>query len=387
MSALTNTAIDAMFPGDVLRDDKVPGLQVRANRGGSKVFMLYFRTKTGVERRPKIGEYGKPLTLAQARDIARAMLVQVAAGKDPIAERAKAKGEPTMDELWDRCALEHYTGAKDWHREAKRLYAANIAPKLGKKRVAGIEFDDLDRVYRAMAATPSEANHTVAVFSKMMQLAEKWRWRAQGTNPARLLDNRYASRKRRRYANAQELERIGAILNRYAQDTRHAESVAFLYVLAFTGARPSEIGRAAPDILEAVQIDGNRYGVLNIQEGKTGFRQVFLPPQAMKVLDKLPAKRATLTGREEVPKKLWNTIRQEAGCGDLWARDFRRTFATVGLSGGHSLGLIGELLGHQSAQTTQIYAKLMTNPAMRASASIASEVERLLSGPGKAQGA
>lgn len=374
---LTNTAIDAMFPGDVLKDDKVPGLSVRAHKG-SKAFMLYFRTKGGIERRPKLGDYGKHLTLAQAREVARNMLVRVANGEDPIADREAQRAEPTMDELWDRCAKEHYTRKDGWHKEAKRIYHANLKSKLGSKRVGRIQFEDIDGLYRAMSGRPSEANHTVAVFSKMMQLAEKWRYRPQGTNPARLLDNRYANRKRRRFATPVELAKLGPILDRYAE--KYPASVAFLYVLAFTGARPSEIGRATPDILEAVKIDGNRYGVLRIDEGKTGYREVFLPPQAMRVLDRLPAKRKTLTGREQVPKNLWATIRDEAGCGDLWARDFRRTFATVGLSNGITLGQIGELLGHQSTQTTQVYAKLMADPAMRASAQIAGQVEALMGG-------
>ena len=83
--ALTNTAIDALQPGQRLKDDRVPGLEVRANAGG-KSFMLYYRTRTGIVRRPKIGNY-PVLTLAAAREIARGLLAQVAAGGDPSRER------------------------------------------------------------------------------------------------------------------------------------------------------------------------------------------------------------------------------------------------------------------------------------------------------------
>jgi site-specific recombinase XerD len=53
----------------------------------------------------------------------------------------------------------------------------------------------------------------------------------------------------------------------------------------------------------------------------------------------------------------------------------------VGFSAGVPIGAVGELLGHASAQTTKIYAKLMEDPALRAAESIASRMETLLKPP------
>src|SRR5690348_13515791 len=100
VTALTNTALDAMADGEELKDDRVPGLSARKHKSGVS-FMLYYRPHFKAEvaaRRIKIGAY--PLIpLAAAREIARGLLAKVAAGQDPKAERNRAKGEPTMDDL------------------------------------------------------------------------------------------------------------------------------------------------------------------------------------------------------------------------------------------------------------------------------------------------
>jgi hypothetical protein len=42
------------------------------------------------------------------------------------------------------------------------------------------------------------------------------------------------------------------------------------------------------------------------------------------------------------------------------------------------IGLIGELLGHKSAQTTKVYARLMEGPAVSATGEIADKIENML---------
>lgn len=374
MTALTNTAIDKLPAGGSLKDDKVPGLSVRATASG-KSWMLYYRTKIGTERRPKLGAY--PLvSIAKARDIARSMLVQVAAGQDPVGERDAVKNELTVDDLWDRCEREVWCSGKTWDREAKRLYVTRLKPKLGHLRISAVAYEQVQPIYNSMKATPVAANRVLAVLSKMMRLAEKWRMRPRGTNPVtEFSGDKYTERKRKRYAKPEELKSIGAILE---HGLGRPDNIAFLYVLAFSGARPSEIERATPDMVDRVTVKGRVYGVLRIAEGKTGERTVYLPPQAMAALDRLPADRERLAGA--FPRRLWRSIKAEVGCKDLWCRDLRRTFATVGMSNGVASSQIGELLGHASTQTTKIYAKLMEDAGLKAAGSIADKMAEMLGG-------
>lgn len=64
---LTESDIRRSRPGDVLRDDVIPGLQLRAFPT-RKTFYLYYRTTAGRERRRRLGTAGA-LTVVDARKV------------------------------------------------------------------------------------------------------------------------------------------------------------------------------------------------------------------------------------------------------------------------------------------------------------------------------
>jgi integrase len=428
MTTLTNTALDAMTKGQKLNDDRVPGLYAVRNRDAVS-FMLYYRTKLGVQRCPKIGTYGI-LTIAKVRDLARDMLAEVQSGRDPGAERNASRGEPNMDDLWKRCEAEVYNKDKTWDRQAKGLYLNHCSPVIGRERVKAIDFEHIERVKAKGIKTPITANRAIAVLQKMLKRAELWRYRPVGTNPTKLVE-RYPARKRRRHATLEELGRIIPILERHAllasssivsgnnratiadvarlagvaQSTvsrvlkglqthkrTHsrvmaavkelgyepgvgqfdpgyvASGIAFLYILFYSGARPSEIERSTPDMVERREHNGVTTNRIFIANGKTGRREIFLPPQAVNILAQLPKDRKTLTGAKRLPRDLWEKIREEAGCPDLWARDFRRTFATAAKNDGMAIAEISGMLGHKSIQTTMTYLDMIAEPVAASAA-------------------
>lgn len=278
----------------------------------------------------------------------------------------------TVDALWALVARDCYSRGKRWDAEAKRLYARHLAPSVAAKQVRDVRPADMERIHAKLRTTPVEANRTLAVAAAMFKYAERWELRDLGTNPCQHVP-RFKETSRRRFATAEELAKIGPFLEREAP--MHPRAVAFLYLLLYSGARPSEIERVTWQ-----QLDGN---VLRIEDGKTGRRDVFLPEQAMKVLYHLkvlagdPKNHGKVIG-QGVPRHLWRRLRKELGCADLWARDLRRTFATVGYSAGVDKHLVGDLLGHADPKTTAIYAKLMEAPAVAASAAIANRMAELL---------
>ena len=371
---ISDMDIEALPVGRHLSDGQVPGLAARRNATGVS-FLLYYRTGEGVQRRPKIGSY-PGMSIAEARKVAVRMLARVAIGHDPMAERLAARSEPTLDDLAARCERDHYHRTA-WHREAMRLYGKKVAPQLGRRRLRDLGYEDIAELHRRLSASPATANRTVAVISRMFNFAERWGWRDMGSNPCRHIE-RYPERARRRYATAKEIAKLGAALERYAADPAHVSGVAFIHVMLFSGARPSEILNGTPAMLERVEREDGVYGVLRLPNGKTGRRDVFLPPQAMSVIDRLPEDRSTLVGRSTMPRRLWRKIGKEIGCEDLWLRDLRRTFATIALTNGVTVGQVGELLGHASMQTTKIYAKLTEDGAHIAAATVAGKLEELL---------
>jgi hypothetical protein len=61
-------------------------------------------------------------------------------------------------------------------------------------------------------------------------------------------------------------------------------------------------------------------------------------------------------------RRFWARIQKEVGIDDVRIHDLRHTFASLLVSGGASLEMIGKLLGHSQMQTTQRYAHLMDSP-------------------------
>lgn len=58
-------------------------------------------------------------------------------------------------------------------------------------------------------------------------------------------------------------------------------------------------------------------------------------------------------------KRFWERMRVQAEIPDVLIHDLRHTFASLLVSGGASLEMIGRLLGHTQIGTTQCYAHLI----------------------------
>lgn len=368
---LTDSAVKALQPGCVVNDAVVTGLHVRCSSAGIKSFYLFYRTKLKDARRPKIGDCDV-LTIARARDIARGMLAQVAEGKDPAAERDKLRDEPTVQEFWDKQVWpDHYSKKKD-ARNVERIFNARIAPRLGNKRARAVDYADVNGLHAALASCPYEANRTLAVTSKLLTLAERHAYRDIGSNPCGLVA-RYPELSRRRFAKPLELAAIGATMD--TEWARTPASVCFIGLMIFTGMRPGEVATARREWIERLPAGA---GILRLPDSKTGQRDVYLSPQAIGLIDRLPAPTdGTLCGIQ-YPRKTWDNIRNAIGAPDLRLYDLRRTFATVSRAGGASMNLIGGLLGHKTTQTTMVYARLMDEAAMDIAAMTGNRMQGLL---------
>lgn len=383
---LDNRSIAAADPGATLRDDQVIGLHLRVF-AGRKSYYLYYRTKTGVERKPKIGDHGI-ITLTQAREIAREMLLVVAAGGDPVLDRTTAKQAPTMEYLCDRYMREYASNPKEKKpksaAEDQRVIDKVLKPHMGKVRVIDVDYDLVAGLHQKLRKTPTQANRVLALVSVMLNLAERWKLRPLHSNPCSLI-TRYPENKRKRYMRPEEAPVVGRLLE--AKREAMPESVAFIYLLLLTGARPDEIAKAQRKWVEKVKVNGIECGVLRLPDSKVGARPVYLPPQVMELLDKLPqSEDGTLTGIKS-PKRLWDQVRKETGFKDLRIYDLRHTFASAGLSAGQNLTQIGMLLGHKQTQTTSRYTHLMEEAALSSVVATAGHVAKMMGKQESADGA
>lgn len=363
-------------------DSVVKGLHIKTTATGKRSYFLYYRTRQGRQRRPKIGEV-EAITLSEARRRARVLLDRVAVGEDPKGEWDAAKAEPTVEALFKQVWAEHWAKARyqesGWAREARRNYENHIAPRFGGMKLAEITASKLRDWHAGFESTPYAGNRSLEVLSRIFRFAEEKELRPVGSNPCGLVAS-HPERKRKRFATEDEVRMVGRILAREAE--ANPSAAAFLLLLMFTGSRPRAIERARWEDVGFTEVGGHTYGVLTFS-GKTTAdtgedETVIIPPQVMDILARIPRPEdGTLTGIK-MPRYLWEKVRKEAGCEDLWARDWRRTFATVGLSHGVGAGTIGELLNHRSAETTKIYAKLASTARVEAVAVIAGKLEKLL---------
>jgi integrase len=380
---ITKRAVDALKPSTngkeaVIWDTEVKGFGVRAQRGGTKSYIVHYRAGSGRGapiRKVTIGKHGSPWTPDTARHEAKRLLGLVENDADPAADKAAGRKAPTMTELVERFLTEHVDAKRKsstahvYRRQVERY----ILPAFGKRKVADISRDDVGKFHHAMRNTPYEANHVVAVLSKMFNLAEGWGLRPDGSNPCRHVE-RYAEKKRERMLSAAELARLGEVLQAF--ERRSPYSVAAIKLLIFTGARKGEILG-----LKWEWIDFER-GEVRLPDSKTGAKTLHLPPPALAVLAKLPRiagnphvivgqkAGAQLVNLEET----WRPIRATAGLDGVRLHDLRHAFASVAASSGMGLPIIGKMLGHTQAAATARYAHLASDPVKAAAAAVASKI-------------
>ena len=77
-------------------------------------------------------------------------------------------------------------------------------------------------------------------------------------------------------------------------------------------------------------------------------------------------------------QQVWARIGKTAGLDDVRLHDLRHLLASGGASSGDSLLVIGALLGHRSAKTTERYAHLANHPVKSAAERISHEISALL---------
>jgi integrase len=235
---------------------------------------------------------------------------------------------------------------------------------------------DVQGLHHGMKDTPYHANRTLALLSKMMNLAERWGIRPDGTNPCRHVE-RYREKKRQRYLSAVELAELGQVLAKVERERVEWHSVVpALRLLIFTGARVSEILT-----LRWEWLDFERR-CLNLPDSKTGAKVIHLNAPALKVLADLERDgenphviRGRLPGTYLVNlKDPWRRIRKRAKIPDVRVHDLRHPFAAVAAGAGSSLPIIGALLGHTQPQTTQRYAHLSADPLKAAAEAVGARI-------------
>jgi integrase len=377
---LTKRSVEAIDPGPkdiVLRDNEIKGFLCKITPTGRRSYMLYYRTKEGQERKPLIGVHGD-ITCNQARSIALEWKAVVANGGDPSSDKQGNRQAPAVFQLCHRYMQDYAEGRKKASslRNDDQMIVRFILPAIGARKATSITTDDITRLHNSLRSTPYQANRLLALLSKMFSLAEAWGVRPQGTNPTQYVE-KFPEEKRQRYLSDDELERLGAVLTAAESDgSELPQVIAAIRLLLLTGCRLNEILT-----LKWSDIDWDR-GLLHLEDTKSGYQVRPVGSAALTYLESLPWKNGlehVIPGRDESKPlvnlgKPWRRIRDNAELSDVRIHDLRHTHASAAAGLGNSLPIIGRLLGHTQAATTQRYAHLADDPARFAADQVAEQI-------------
>jgi integrase len=339
-------------------DDVVAGFAARTTAAGAKAFTLDYRRKAdGLKRRYTIGSFPDWTTQA-AREEAKRLKREIDGGADPVGAQRANREAPTVGDLIDRYESEQLPRKRpSTQHDYRSILRIHIRPALGKRKVAGLVFADIDELHRAVtkASGPYRANRVIAVLSKLCALAVQWHWRAD--NPCRGIE-RHVEDPRKRYLTGDELERLSKALAEH--DDKDAADIFRLLLL--TGARRGEV-------LAARWADFDLQKGVWTKPGATTKRKtthvVPLSPAAMQVIAgrKQAESEFLFPGRHRAGHRVevkasWRRLCRAAGISGLRIHDLRHSYASIAASSGVSLHAIGGLLGHTQASTTHRYAHL-----------------------------
>lgn len=368
----------------IFMDDEVIGFGIQVRATGRKSFTLDY-TFEGRRRRLFIGDFPEWSTVA-AREQAKRVKRDVDQGIDPLAVRDERRTAPNVKDLIERYLAEHVCRlAPDSARDRRSMMMTYVMPFWGNRKVSDIRPSDVDHLLTEIAKgrarkhksrtkqkrlkplqppkpTPIQANRVGGAIRKMFNLAIRWEMRPD--NPASGFF-RNPENPRERFLDVNEIERLSKVL----ADHENQRMADIIRLLMLTGARRGEVLNARWE-----QFDLDR-AVWTKPAATTKQRRLHRAPISGAAVQLLRTVQANVAAdcpwvfpgdAEGKPvqeiKRFWQDVREQAELKDLRIHDLRHTFASLLVSGGMSLPMIGKLLGHTQVQTTQRYAHLFDDP-------------------------
>jgi integrase len=344
-------------------DRSFPGFGLRVNQGGRKTFVLMYRTTTEKKlRRMVLGVYGPEapgITLAKARDLARKELDKATIGRDPAAERKRAKPQTftaLVDLYIERHAKRH---KRSWRDDARRL--RRLTPTWGAWPVAAIRRAHVRELLESIVDRGKnvEANRMLALVRKVLNFAVDQEW--IDANPAGKMaqpGGREASRSR--VLTADELRATWAYLHQPAPDHADARvqrhwrlTRAALVLRLITAQRGREVLN-----IRWEDIEGDWWTVPGAI-AKNGLpHRVPLTAPALAVLESLKGDATTNAGLLFVGvrgTRQRSGVLDGLGIADVRPHDFRRTAASMMTGAGVSRLVVSKVLNHAEKGITAVY--------------------------------
>jgi integrase len=244
---------------------------------------------------------------------------------------------------------------------------------LGDHKVRDITPQEVACWHRDVTAQTSSARMALSTLSGLMLFAEDHGVRPCGSNPCRGLRKKVKGH-RGRHLPPGSVKRLWEALDRL--QGRLPDYCDAVRLLLLTGARRSEILGLTWDLIAGPRAV--------LEDSKSGPRTIWLNAPARQILD---ARRAASAGPYVFPSPRidgpltamdapWRVILKEAGLSGLRLHDLRHHFASVAVSNGIDIRLVGQLLGHRDIDSTLGYAHLATGALTKSASRVSSIIDR-----------
>lgn len=391
---LTERTVKAAKEPGIIWDSELTGFGLRVG-ATAKTFFYNYRIH-GRERRIKIDTYPKA-SAESAREDAETYALKVRRGIDPLAEKQAADGASTVADVWANYEAEHLPDKREASQRGDRdNWSRYIKPAIGNVKAHAVTTADVRKLHRQIKDhAPYQANRVLALISKLFNWA-KDEMKLPVSNPAKGI-KKAPEEARKRYLSQAEAERLANVLEDYPYTARHKlpksdwtqkdgrlvksklvrlkrpdparlQSANIIRLIMLTGCRKGEALAAKWDQFDL------EAGIWTKPAATTKQDQEHVAPlnaPAVQVLKGIERTDSPYIfpgehGHQKDIKSAWETIRKRAQIEDVRIHDLRHHYASVLASAGQSLGIIGALLGHTQAKTTERYAHLFDGPLRKA---------------------
>ena len=378
-------------------DTEIKGFLVRVQPTGRQTAYFSYRTMSGKRSRIKIGVIGSELTIAQARDEAKAYAGKVAAGADVQGEKATAKKHAKhlqkntlylfMKESYKPWAL---ANLKSGHLTIKSIRASfkHLLPlplvditvrEIEHWRVAelnrGIKPSTINRLVSALSAVLTKAHlwevipeHPLRKVKPLkLDEAKRARFLSEEENAALLqvLDNRDQELKEARASANEHRRRRGYEQYQDLSDFAYADRMTPMIMLSLkTGMRKGEVFDLH---WEAIDFENKVVTVHGEFAKSAKTRHIPLSPSAIQALENWTRQAypdnervfpSDTGGRLDNVNTAWRNILKAANIEEFRWHDMRHDFASQLVMKGVPLNTVRELCGHSDLNTTLRYAHL-----------------------------
>ena len=399
---ITKRLVDSLKPEakDIfVWDSDLTGFGCKVTPAGRKVYLVQYRSKKqhwkSAPKRLTLGKHGH-LTADSARGLAKDALLAVKAGEDPSTVLQGMQRDRTVNALLDRFLDEYLPSKKKPPRPKtvsyyKSLLKCHVRPAFGNKAVNEVTRGDVESLHISLRDRPYMANRVVTVFGQACKYAEVLGWRGQGSNPTthieRYRELRRGAKKEVMLTAEQMRDLLDAIDQEEGENRADPVACAAIRVAFWTGWRISEVLSLE---WENVDLESGSAKLVVTKTADEEFRQ--LPSEVVGILQAqervadcpyvFPGRYGS--GHLTTVKGPWLAIRKRAGLhkmvglGALRLHDLRHNVVSWDVSRGVPLEIAGKNIGHQSRESTEVYAHFAPDALKRAADERASAMKAAL---------